>query len=257
MNPYRVVRNLRKALKSAERTQSTDWPIDFIAYTELYETGQWRCFCPDFTFLKTLYLNADDWFDCPAFVESVPLTKDRFYFVDLASPVPPVLLQLNQQFNQQGLTHLLLKLERDCHGGSVRCFWMASRQTALAVNNAYLEQLEAIELWTKKIGQDIARVYQVFEQLPHLGEVRPLTFPPLIPPELRFSDELDSVLTARQKQVITLLFQGLNTEAMAKQLEISVRGVENHLDAIKNKFYCEKRYEILYYLLRHRKVTWL
>ncbi len=256
MNPYQVVRKLRSAFKSTEQTALPDWPVDFVAYTELYATGQWRCFCSDFTFLKTLYLQADSWFNVPDLVNAVSLTQDRFYFVTLASPLPAVLQQLAKQFEPIGLYHLLLRFEWDCQG-YWRGFWLASRQPDPVVNSDYLAVLGEIELWTKQVGRDMARVYPVFQQLPYLGELQPVTFPPLKPPELRFSEEVDVILTARQKQVIVLLLEGLTTKAMAQALGITVRGVENHLDAIKNKFYCEKRYEILYYLLRHRKVVWL
>lgn len=52
-------------------------------------------------------------------------------------------------------------------------------------------------------------------------------------------------LTARQKQCLYYLIQGMTFKQVAERLKLSPRTVEHYVDAIKNKLKCKTRYDLI------------
>jgi PAS domain S-box-containing protein len=95
----------------------------------------------------------------------------------------------------------------------------------------------------KKQNEQFAR--QVLDAAKHLQDV---TFPNPLPKQVKPPVEK---LTAREREILSLLAQGSNTHDIAQSLSISSFTVRNHIQNILNKLHVHSRLEAVTYALEH------
>lgn len=100
---------------------------------------------------------------------------------------------------------------------------------------------------TKKNEQFINQVLAAAKQL---GNREPS---PLVPAEPEKQDQ--TVLTDREREVLTLLAQGLSTHEIADWLSISPATTRNHIRNILQKFQVHSRLEAVVYALEHGYIS--
>jgi DNA-binding NarL/FixJ family response regulator len=66
-----------------------------------------------------------------------------------------------------------------------------------------------------------------------------------------------ATLTARQRDILRLLLQGLDNQSVAQQLSLSVKTVENHLTRLYRQLSVKSRLEAVNYALEHPEVLGL
>lgn len=82
---------------------------------------------------------------------------------------------------------------------------------------------------------------RITEQVVHRALVGESTPPPKLTP----------ILTAREMEVVQLLAQGLSNEAIARELTLTMRTVQNHVSAIYGKLGVGSRAEAVLYAIRN------
>ncbi|MCQ3978389.1 MAG: hypothetical protein DPW09_33600 [Anaerolineae bacterium] len=98
----------------------------------------------------------------------------------------------------------------------------------------------------KQNEQFIRRLFDSSEGSPDLA-------PP--PQSAAVADSLTELLTEREREVLYLLAQGLNTNAIARSLSISPATVRNHVQSILNKLQVHSRLEAVTYALDHKLIS--
>jgi PAS domain S-box-containing protein len=71
------------------------------------------------------------------------------------------------------------------------------------------------------------------------------------PDDVRESENLIEALTAREREVLTLLVRGLKTQEIAEDLSISQHTARNHIQRILQKLQVHSRLEAVTYALKH------
>jgi len=82
--------------------------------------------------------------------------------------------------------------------------------------------------------------------------------PPELGPSTQFSavaGSLAELLTEREREVLSLLAQGLNTNAIARSLSISPATVRNHVQSTLTKLQVHSRLEAVTYAFEHKLIT--
>lgn len=81
--------------------------------------------------------------------------------------------------------------------------------------------------------------------------------PELVPPtqSSAVANSLTELLTEREREVLSLLAHGLNTNAIARSLSISSATARNHVQSILNKLQVHSRLEAVTYAFEHKLVT--
>ncbi len=227
--------------------------FDYASYTEIYANGKMRLVSSDTELFQCYYEHPGIFLNTSSTESDFDLKQERFYFLDFLKKPTPATLQVMKALEERGYRHSVLKIEHDVRG-FIKAYGFASKTNDIEINNNYLNNLNEIDLLTKQIGREVYKGYKHFNKLPENGEVcdEPRMLEK-VPCKLIFSPSLN--LTDRQKQVVELLFSGFKNHEIAQYLNISLRGAENHLTAIKNKFWCDKKEEIIYYLLKNKKVA--
>lgn len=100
----------------------------------------------------------------------------------------------------------------------------------------------------KKQNEQFIR--QLFDSAKGLSEIAPSAIP--LSPAGPLTDDL---LTEREREVLSLLGQGLSTHDIAHSLSISSATVRNHVQSILNKLQVHSRLEAVAYAFEHGLVT--
>jgi DNA-binding NarL/FixJ family response regulator len=81
--------------------------------------------------------------------------------------------------------------------------------------------------------------------------------PAIVSPDhsLPSANSLAELLTEREREVLSLLAQGLNTNAITSSLSLSPATVRNHVQSILNKLQVHSRLEAVTYALDHKLIT--
>lgn len=79
---------------------------------------------------------------------------------------------------------------------------------------------------------------------------------PLVDKLVSYTDAVafTSPLTARQREILSLLRQGLDNQTIARRLGLSVKTIENHLTRLYRQLNVQSRLEAVNYVLQHPKV---
>lgn len=111
-------------------------------------------------------------------------------------------------------------------------FVFATSPGNTGVNNFYLNEKEQFTAFIQKFYKEMAK--EIKALAPHAFSV-PLASNPIPFP----------LITPRQKECALLLAQSLSTKEIAKELSISPRTVEDHLDHLRHKLQARNRYELI------------
>ena len=71
---------------------------------------------------------------------------------------------------------------------------------------------------------------------------------------LKEASSVSTQLTTRQRDILSLLQQGLDNQKIASQLSLSIKTVENHLTRIYRLLGVQSRLEAVNYILQHPQV---
>ena len=88
----------------------------------------------------------------------------------------------------------------------------------------------------------------ILQMLEEAERLQAATLPPMPAPT---GQSLADELTDREREVLALLAQGLNTNDIAKSLSISSSTVRNHVQNILNKLQVHSRLEAVAYAFEH------
>lgn len=124
------------------------------------------------------------------------------------------------------------------------------RLRALDVRGWGMVPLNASALQLQAAVQAVAQELVILPkgQLHRLYENRVFT-------EVRNNEELDEALTAREREVLELVGQGLSNKLIARQLQISDHTVKFHVSSISNKLGASSRTDSVRRGLRHGLIT--
>lgn len=163
-----------------------------------------------------------------------------------------VLKQMEPHFS---LKHALAIFRKDPKTGSVNCYGFASRQEKPHLRSLYLNKQSLlqsfVDYWIKntqdiyqKLNEDAVNMRQLrgekafcapYEQaLPCSNELN-YAFLKLLRQDIELLRALDS-LSTREREILQACLEGKTAIQTGKELHISRRTVENHLESVKGKF---------------------
>jgi DNA-binding NarL/FixJ family response regulator len=124
------------------------------------------------------------------------------------------------------------------------------RLRALDVRGWGMVPLDASASQLQAAVQAVAQEFVILPKghLQRLYENRALT-------EVRNNEGLDETLTAREREVLELVGQGLSNKLIARQLQISDHTVKFHVSSISNKLGAASRTDAVRRGLRHGLIT--
>lgn len=249
-NNNKIIKKIFSNFSSVDKHVLEKLGFSYFSYAEVYPDGKIRLMSIDWDLNEFYEQHPDECFGSVIKRYRSDFNPVGYCFYDLMSSPCAETLVIRQRLADHNHRHILVKVEPDVCG-HLRFYSFAAGVNDLEINNFYLNNLNKIELLTKQISKDVFRNYKNFLKLPCYDGGGGLIVEKQVKP-VSFHGSLN--LTQRQKEVVLYLFNDFSNPQIAKVMNISLRGVENHLVAIKNKLWCERKEEIIYYLLRNRKI---
>lgn len=245
-----IIKKIFSNFLSVDAKLMEKFGFNYFSYAEIYQDGKIRLMSIDSDLNELYEQQSEEFFGNAAKRYLNDFNGIGYCFYDFMSNPCVETQMIKKRLDEFNYRHILVKVELDVRG-HLRFYSFATEIDDFEINNFYFNNLDNIDLLTKRISKDVFKNYKNFLELPRYGKETEIIIQKKIN-QILFDESLN--LTQRQKEVVLYLFNGFNNPEIAKLMSISLRGVENHLATIKNKFWCERKEEIIYYLLSNKKI---
>ena len=220
--------------------------IDYLSYTRIYNNGERF-------FFSTLPTIIEDYFDNKRYKKVCNEVKpDNFptQKIVLWSTLPHQ--DVFQNAKQMGINNgiYIFNQKKDDYYDS---FGFATSKLNESVVNGYLSNLDLLKDIAAGFQKEAESIIQIGEQQKFQLPFNSIKLEPFLLTE--YSDQVSSIklpLSARQRDCVKLLLQGLTAKEIAIKLNLSYRTIETYLETLKKKLGCKNKAELLIMLSTSR-----